>query len=65
MHLPLPSNPRLPWAEADASIAGMRPSKLQEFPEFTPPPLIPKFVPPPPEDKSDVPAVGQGDTPEF
>jgi len=60
--LPLPANPRLPFAEADAAIQGMRPSKLQAFEEFTPPPKIPKFAPPPPEDKSDAPT--NGDTPE-
>lgn len=65
MRIPLPSNPRLPFAEADAAIAGMRPSKLQQFEEFVPPPKIPKFVPAPPADGKDVPSTGQGDTPEF
>jgi hypothetical protein len=46
---PMPSNPRLPFAEADAAIAGMRPSKLQQFETFQPPPAIPKMAAAPPQ----------------
>jgi len=46
-HSPLPYTPRLPFAEADAAFQGQRPSKLQQWPEFTPPPQMPKFAAPP------------------
>jgi len=51
--LPLPFNPRLPFAEADAAIQGMRPSKLQQFKDFKPPPKWPSFAPGPSADAKD------------
>jgi len=48
--LPLPMNPRFPFAEADAAIQGMRPDKLQQFPDFKPPPQWPSFAPAPAAD---------------
>jgi len=46
-HSPLPYTPRLPFAESDAAFQGGRPSKLQQFHEFVPPPKMPKFEAPP------------------
>jgi len=60
--LPIPLNPRLPFAEAEAGVPGLAPSKLQRYPSFKPPPAIPKMAPPPNEDKSDNPKNGKGDT---
>jgi len=46
-HAPLPYTPHLPFAESDAAFMGMRPSKLQQFKDFVPPPEMPKFAAPP------------------
>jgi len=54
--LPLPMNPRFPFAEADAAIQGMRPDKLQQFPDFKPPPKWPSFAPAPAADAGGKPA---------
>jgi hypothetical protein len=60
--LPIPLNPRLPFAEAEAGVPGLAPSKMQRYPSFKPPPAIPKMAPPPSPGGEDNPKNGKGDT---